>query len=100
MSSAPRKGQPAPDGSLRAAPFVWGIAAWMVPIAVFGVVGTLSTRELGEQVAQIVAFFCAFPAGVAVVLGLFSKGKPLWCALGFVLGVAYLVLGLIALVIG
>lgn len=87
-------------GSFPAAPFVWGIVAWMLPIAVFGVVGSLSTRELGEAVARPVAFLCAFPAGVAVVLGLFAKGRPVWCALGVVLGAAYLVLGLIVLVIG
>lgn len=100
MSTPSGSERPAPGGSLPAAPFIWGIVAWMLPITVFGVVGTLSTRELGEQVARIVAFLCAFPAGVAVVLGLFSKGRPLWWALGFVLGAAYLVLGLIVLVIG
>lgn len=105
MSKAPLPGRspanrPTPGGAVPAAPFIWGIAAWMVPITVFAVVGTLSTREVGEQVARLVAFLCAFPAGVAVVLGLFAKGRPLWCALGFLLGTAYLVLGLITLLIG
>lgn len=82
-----------------AAPFVWALAAWVIPLTVLGVVGTLSTRELGLQVAAPVALACAVPAAVGAVLGLFAKGRALFCGLGLLLGLAYLLGGLLYLIL-
>ncbi len=94
-----RPGGREPLALAAAAPFVWSLAAWVVPLTVLGVVGTLSTRELGLQVAAPVALLCAVPAAVGAVLGLFAKGRPLFCGLGLFLGLAYLLGGLIYLVL-
>ncbi|MDR2257335.1 MAG: hypothetical protein LBE25_15255 [Arthrobacter sp.] len=82
-----------------AAPFVWALAAWVLPLTVLGVVGTLSTRELGLQIAAPVALLCAIPAAVGAVLGLFAKGRALFCGLGLALGLVYLLGGLVYLVL-
>lgn len=88
-----------PSLLVQTAPFVWALCAWVIPLTVLGVVGNLSTRELGIAVAAPVALLCAAPAAAGVVLGLFAKGRPLWCGLGILLGLAYLLGGLVYLVL-
>ena len=49
--------------------------------------------------AAPVALGCAVPAAVGAVLGLFAKGRALFCGLGLLLGLAYLLGGLLYLIL-
>ena len=103
MSQGPagREGMPhgeAPPNT-SAAPLAWALVAWILPITVYGVLGYLVNRDVADQLTLPVAFLCAIPAGVGVGLGLFAKGRPIWCGLGILLGAAYLIAGLIGLIL-